>query len=657
MPVPEITSLGKLQLADFVSYRSLSEVELSPDGKKVAFIVHQANMEENDYASNIFLCRLDTGDVSQLTVSRKVIAFEWLGDSQHILFFEWEKPRPKATPCTQAYRIGIDGVAVRKVFTVPGRAMSIKLLDDQRLLYLTQVDVTTGMISGRDEQGCRVADELPFWRDRQGFTNKKRVHLYLFDTETQQSDELTGGLLDVEAFDIRGERIVLSGNDFDQVAPLCNDLYLLDLTDLRLQRLTDRTHMFHGPRFLTDDLVGALGSDIARFGFRQNKEVMALHLGKGRLESLTPAWDKSVRQQSVSTDVRLGDNPISCAAGGRYICITTERNSAYLNAIDVNGKVTRLVDEPGAVDGFDVKGDTVVYTAMRDTHLPELFTVQNGVEKRLTGLNLDALAGKTVSTPEHFTVRTTDGVEIDGWLIRPVGCQPGKRYPAVLEVHGGPKAMAAPVFFHEHQVLANAGYAVFTCNPRGSDGRGDAFHGAVLGNFGTIDYDDIMAVVDHVVQRYDLVDPERLGVTGPSYGGYMTNWIIGHTHRFKAAVSTNGISNLLSMIGTTEIGYYWLEQYLTVTPWEDMEKYWFHSPLRYADQVDTPTLFLQSDQDYVCGIPQGLEIFTALKYFGVDTRMCIFQGESHAFMRNGKPKNRIRYLKEMVAWFDAYLEI
>jgi len=647
--------MGQLQLTDFASYRFLSGLELSPDGKKAAFIVKQADVEKNDYASDIFLCCLDTGDVAQLTTQRRVVAFDWLTDSRHILFIEREGPEQQGVPCTHAYEIGIEGGAALKTFTIPGHATCVEVLDDRRVLYLMQVDVAPTAVSWQ-EGDCEVADELPFWRDVQGFTNKKRMHLYLYDGKAQCTEELTGGFLYVEAFDVRGESIVLSASDYDQVAPLRNDLYLLDLADRKLRRLTNHTHMFHGPRFVSDDLVVALASDMARYNFRQNKEVYALHLSDGRLESLTPSWDKSVRQHSVSTDVRLGSAAMSRAAGGRYYCVTVEGYSAYLNAVDMNGKVVRLVDEPGAVDDFDVKGDTVVYVAMRDTRLQELYTLQNGTEKQLTTLNVGGLAGKTVSIPEHFSVRTTDGVEIDAWLIRPAGYEPGQRYPVVLHVHGGPKSVASPIFRHEHQMLANQGYAVFHCNPRGSDGRGDAFHGAILGSFGTVDYDDIMAVVDHVVQHYDLVDSGRLGVAGSSYGGYMVDWIIGHTHRFKAAVSTNGISNLLSMFGTTEIGYYWMEQYLTVTPWKNMGKYWFHSPLRYADQVDTPTLFLQSDEDYICGIPQGLEMFTALKYFGVETRLCIFRGETHGLAFGGKPKNRIRYWKEMLAWFDTHLK-
>lgn len=639
--------MEKLEIEDFVYCQFPSHIKLSPDRKLAAFLVQQVDIENDNYFSDLFLVNLDDSLTYKLTSNRKISTFDWSFDSKNIFFIEWMGK--------DSILYKLEGSEIITSFSLPGGASSISEVDDHRVLYIAPVDITASD-SKHQHDDCLIADELPFYRDGRKFTNKIRNHLFLFNTETKENRELTTGLIDVEAYDVLGGRVILTGNHYDQVASLRNDLYLIDLVDQKLECLTNRTHMFHGPRFVTNDVVVVLGSDISRYGFRQNKEAIALHLSDKHIEYLTPGWDKSVRQQAIPTDIWFSTSSISSASNGKYYCVTMERDSAYLNVIGLDGVVERVVDIPGAVDSFDAKEDTIVYTAMRGTRLPELFEVQNGAETQLTTLNRDAIAGKAISTPEHFTVPVAGGIELDCWLTRPAGCRPGKRYPVVLEIHGGPKAMSAPIFFHEQQVLANAGYAVVTCNPRGSDGRGDAFHAAILGNFGTIDYDDLMAAVDHAIEHFDLIDPNRMGVTGPSYGGYLTNWIIGHTHRFKAAVSINGISNLLSMIGATEIGYYWPEQYLTVTPWEDHEKYWYHSPLRYADQVNTPTLFIQADQDYVCGLGQGLEMFTALKLFGVDTRMCIFQGENHTFTHNGKPKNRIRYLKEMLAWFDTYLQ-
>ncbi|HZJ99116.1 MAG TPA: prolyl oligopeptidase family serine peptidase, partial [Tissierellaceae bacterium] len=161
---------------------------------------------------------------------------------------------------------------------------------------------------------------------------------------------------------------------------------------------------------------------------------------------------------------------------------------------------------------------------------------------------------------------------------------------------------------------------------------------------------------DLVLEKYDFIDKDRLGVTGGSYGGFMTNWIIGHTDRFKAAVSQRSISNWISKFGTTDIGYFFVDDQIRATPWNGFEKLWEHSPLKYANKVTTPTLFIHSEEDYRCWLPEGIQMFTSLKYHGVESRLCVFKGENHELSRSGKPKSRIRRLKEMSDWFDRYLK-
>jgi dipeptidyl aminopeptidase/acylaminoacyl peptidase len=196
---------------------------------------------------------------------------------------------------------------------------------------------------------------------------------------------------------------------------------------------------------------------------------------------------------------------------------------------------------------------------------------------------------------------------------------------------------------------------VFFCNPRGSDGRGDKF-ADIRGKYGSIDYEDIMRFTDLVLDKYPFIDEDRVGVTGGSYGGFMTNWIIGHTNRFKAAVSQRSISNWISKFGTTDIGYFFVEDQIGSTPWDDLDKLWDHSPLKYADRVVTPTLFIHSEEDYRCWLVEGIQMFTALKYHGVDARLCIFKGENHDLSRSGRPKSRLRRLEEISKWFDKYLK-
>ncbi|MBR5502760.1 MAG: S9 family peptidase [Oscillospiraceae bacterium] len=257
--------------------------------------------------------------------------------------------------------------------------------------------------------------------------------------------------------------------------------------------------------------------------------------------------------------------------------------------------------------------------------------------------------------PEFHSFTASDGFEIHGYAMKPAGYEAGKKYPAILHIHGGPRTVFGSVFHHEMQVWANAGYFVFYCNPRGSDGRGDEF-GDINGKYGTVDYENIMEFTDEMLQKYPDVDRFRVGVTGGSYGGFMTNWIIGHTGRFAAAASQRSIANWIAFEHTSDIGPFFTPNNQATTTREDVEKLWWHSPLKYADNCTTPTLFIHSDADYRCWMVEGLSMFTALKMHGCEARMCLFKGETHELSRSGKPQNRIRRMEEILGWMDKYLK-
>ncbi len=260
-----------------------------------------------------------------------------------------------------------------------------------------------------------------------------------------------------------------------------------------------------------------------------------------------------------------------------------------------------------------------------------------------------------MAVPQPLSFRNEDGLELDGWVLLPRGYDPARQYPAILDIHGGPKTVYGTVYYHEMQLWASQGYFVFYCNPRGGDGRGDAF-ADIRGKYGAIDYADLMGFTDRVLEAYPAIDARRVGVTGGSYGGFMTNWIIGHTDRFAAAASQRSISNWISMGYTTDIGYYFAPDQTAATPWDNLERMWDQSPLKYADRCVTPTLFIHSDQDYRCWQAEALQMFTALKVHGVESRLCLFKGENHELSRSGKPKHRIRRLREITGWMDRHLK-
>jgi dipeptidyl aminopeptidase/acylaminoacyl peptidase len=342
--------------------------------------------------------------------------------------------------------------------------------------------------------------------------------------------------------------------------------------------------------------------------------------------------------------------------GDDIYCVVTEDDSAYLERRAPDGEIVRSVEGPGSVDVFDVRDGKIVYVALRPRKLQELYTVENGAERELSALNKHALAGKAISAPVRFPVTTEDGTALAAWVILPPDFAPGKKYPAILTIHGGPKTAYGEVYIHEMQLLAGEGYIIVFGNPRGSDGRGNAF-ADIRGKYGTVDYDDLMATLDAAISQFPEIDASHLGVTGGSYGGFMTNWIIGHTDRFAAACSDRSIANWISDFGTTDIGYFFNYDQIGAIPWEDNgEKLWWHSPLRYADRAITPTLFIHSQEDYRCWIAEGIQMFTALRYHGTEARLVMFRGENHDLSRTGKPQHRLHRLQEILAWFDGHLK-
>ena len=248
-----------------------------------------------------------------------------------------------------------------------------------------------------------------------------------------------------------------------------------------------------------------------------------------------------------------------------------------------------------------------------------------------------------------------EGWQLDGWYMKPIGCEEGRKYPTILHIHGGPKSAFGGVYFHEMQCWASRGYAVIYCNPRGGDGRPGGFDD-IRGFYGVKDYSDIMAFTKWCVANLPFVDEKNVGVTGGSYGGYMTNWIVTQTDFFKAAAAQRPISNWVSKFGSCDIGYYYVEDQHGGRPWDACEQAWQESPLKHVANVKTPLLLIQSQEDFRCERDQSFQMFTALKVLGVECRMCLFNGENHELSRSGRPKNRLARLREIAAWFDGHLK-
>jgi dipeptidyl aminopeptidase/acylaminoacyl peptidase len=278
-----------------------------------------------------------------------------------------------------------------------------------------------------------------------------------------------------------------------------------------------------------------------------------------------------------------------------------------------------------------------------------------GESVRLTQLNADAFRDVELARPEEFHYKGAGGWDMQGWILRPTAASDHPP-PAILEIHGGPEAMYGWSFFYEFQLLAAHGFAVVYTNPRGSTGYGRAFSNAVRNDWGGKDFQDIMAGLDTAVSK-GWVDPDRLGVAGGSYGGYMTNWAIGHTDRFKAAVTMRCVSNMAAMFGYSDLGWFiTVEELGGSVPWKNLDWLTERSPITYVERMKTPLLILHSDQDLRCPIEEGEQLFTALKFLGREVRMIRFEGQSHDLSRNGHPRSRVIRYRHIVGWFMRHIK-
>jgi dipeptidyl aminopeptidase/acylaminoacyl peptidase len=664
--------MRNLKLEDFIEYKLLSGIKHSPDGKHACFVQHEADLEENKYLSNLWILNLETEKHYQLTSFDSERSFLWL-DNENILFAGIRNPKDKekkeqGEEFTQYYKINIHGGEAVKCFSIPKNVDSIKKLDENSFIFtseynfnakdlnsLSEEEKAKELKARKEEKDYEVLDEIPFWSNGGGFTNKKRTRIYLYNKETGTAECLNEGYSFVELYNLSKDRskVVTLETEFKDKMPLINSIRLYDIKSKKVVELGN-SMSYQYADFLDEKTIIFTGTDMKTYGLNEDSKFYTIDIETKEVKCITPDLDTAINS-SVGSDCRYGGSSSKQVEGEYLYFVTTEGDSSFLNRIDRQGNIEKLTAGSGSVDGISINGDSVLFIGMKTNKLQELYKIEKSEEKAVTHINDWIYSSRKLSKPEYITVETVPGVLIDGWVIKPVDFEENKKYPAILDIHGGPKTVYGEVYFHEMQYWANEGYAIFFCNPRGSDGKGNEF-ADIRGKYGTIDYEDIMKFTDKVLETCGFIDSERIGVTGGSYGGFMTNWIIGHTDRFKAAASQRSISNWTTEFGTTDIGYFFVEDQAGATPWSSYEKLWEHSPLKYADKVKTPTLFLHSEEDYRCWLTEGLQMFTALKFHGVESRMIMFRGENHELSRSGKPKHRVRRLKEITEWFNVHLK-
>ncbi|MDQ3540401.1 MAG: S9 family peptidase, partial [Chloroflexota bacterium] len=512
------------------------------------------------------------------------------------------------------------------------------------------------------ELDVRVIRTPRFRFDGEGFLDDKHRQIFVIDANSGNARQLTDGAFEHQhpAWSPTGHEIAFDSNRETgwELSPY-RDIYAVRLAGKGIRRITDGSGEWSSPTWSPD------GTTLACYGTRRvmsdsaRSELFTVAAGGGAPISLTDHIDRNLRDGATADLVTFPGRPPLWDANGRSVSLVfSEQGQVHLARISIpDGEMHELTSGRRRIGGIAlVPGGGYVYMANTATTPPEIFACDKDGrnERQLTQHNAEWLAGVEIAEPEPFWVASADGRQIHGWIMKPVGFEAGKKYPLVLEIHGGPFGMYGETMMHEFQLLAARGYVVVATNPRGSTGYGDDFAGQLFRAWGKHDFPDLMAAVDWAIEQ-GYVDEARMGVTGGSYGGFMTNWVIGHTDRFAAAVTGRCVSNMYSTFGTDDIFFASAEQTIGALPWEEPDIYWELSPISYVDRIETPLLIEHQEQDYRCPVEQAEQMFTALKRRDKTVEFIRFPDESHGMSRTGQPRHRIERLKYITDWFDRYL--
>ena len=653
--------------------RFLCPNTLTARGGDLYFCVGKADFDENGYKNDLYVMRggktrrlTSSGDIGEYHLLESGIIFPALREKKD------RENAKKGIPLTVLQRLPYDGGEAEELLRLPYTVTGLHFVTETRFFFTADTskeweealadcggDKEKAAKKIKEDEDYRVLDEVPFRMNGSGYTNGHRGRLFLYDGG--KVTPITPATADVAlaAASADNKKLWVSGVDYTGCMPICDHLYEVDQQTLRLEDISaaegyavqhEGVTPLPGGRLMVRCIASAdhLLNDNAKVFLRENGKYRVIYSG-GEHDFYNSVGS------DVKTERRMVSEPME-KDGGAFFLDTLDDSTQIVRVDEKTGAVAQVTHRRGNITDAVLYGDGFAMIAMREGGGSELYTVAaDGTEKRLTDFNTALCAEYEYSAPQDLCFRNSQGEEIRGWVIPPVGMEAGKKYPTILDVHGGPKTVYGNCYFHEMQYWAGQGYAVIFCNPTGGDGKGDRFAN-IYGHYGEQDYRDLMDFVDEALKKCTYLDADRMGVTGGSYGGFMTNWIIGHTDRFQAAVSQRSIANWLSYCNTADIGYFFTPDQVGGDPWSDPAKIWAQSPLKYADRVKTPTLFLHSDEDYRCPISEGTQMFYALRTHGVPTRLCMFKGENHELSRSGKPKHRVRRLKEITAWFDRYLK-
>ena len=662
LPAGRVFPRGRpLEFDDLLRAHRLSEPAVSPDGRWVAFVRTTHDTETFDSWSDICLVPLAGGEPRILTTAKTVNSRPMFTPEGNSLVFASSRSGSR-----QFYLLPLSGGGEAVQLTCqPGGTSGGRLSPDGRyLLYHADVLVDSASVVGYREPGkaprARIIDEL-LYRHWDHWRNGEYKHVFVTRIGSEDPPlDVTPGKVDVPPISLGSLRDYAASRDSrylyytanrDPVVTIStnNDIWRVTLRGDSLLQITGNPANDNlialAPR---GNLMAYRAMERARF--ESDRYCLWLKdLDTGEARNLTEKLDRSVSE-------------VVWAPNGKYIYFTAEdegKVSIFRVAAGFRGEipVQRLTDKC-TFSGLGITPDGKTLVALREsfTRPAELVALSangEGPVRELTGLNASLLSAIEMHEAESFYFEAEDGARVHGYLIRPPGFDPAKKYPLIYLIHGGPQGAWTDEFHYRWnaQMFASWGYVTVLVNPRGSTGYGQEFTDRITGDWGGKCYRDLMRGLDYVLENYDFIDPERTGAAGASFGGYMVNWIEGHAERFKCLVNHDGVFNLESKYGSTE--ELWFPEWeFGGTPWENPTLYRLWSPHRYAANFKTPMLIVHGEKDYRVPPEQGLMAFTTLQRMGIESRLLYFPDEGHWVL---DPRNSRLWHDTIHKWFDRFL--
>lgn len=655
---------------DLYAFRFLADAQLSPHGERVAFVVRSVAPERDGYRSAIWLVPFDG--------SKEAVRFtsgggqdaqpRWSPDGRTLAFVSdraalgatGEGKGKKGKP-RNVFVLSLDGGEARQLTAFEDDCGDIAWSPDGRRLAFTVKDAKA---ADADDDGPRVYERMRYKTDEGFLSDQRRKHLWLVDVAGGEPRRLTDGDWDDQqpAWSPDGREIAfISNRSADRERNTVADIHVAAVTGGATRRVTNELGQYGNPSWSPDGkTIACYGVEKALGSASKNVHLWLWPAGGGKGTDVLAQWDRTVGSV-VMSDMRAQVSTLAPkwnADRTRVIFVGSDQGTANVYSVPVaGGEVVAETLGAHQVVSLSLANDARKFACVfsHATCPGDVAAGELGKGLRcLTDLNGELLRTRHITQPERVEFKGADGWMVEGWLMKPRGFDASKKWPLVLEVHGGPHSTYGNGFFHEFQVLTGRGYGILYTNPRGSHAYGEKFCSGCVGDWGGKDYEDLMAGVDHVLAA-GWVDEKRLYVTGGSYGGFMTNWIIGHTTRFRAAATQRSISNNVSAFGTSDIGWhFWEHEMGEATPWTNAAKLIERSPLTYVPKVKTPLLILHAERDLRCPIEQAEQFFIALRWHGVETTFVRFPEDNHDLTRGGKPRNRVEHAKRIADWFDAH---